>query len=203
MRRFLSVLTYLILFAAPVWAQEALNPPLAGEMYKLQVFQKPVKVPEVMLSSRPTGLKYLSDYMGNVVLLNIWATWCPPCVEEMPSLNALQKKFSDKKFQVVVVSLEKDVDVVKKFMDENKIDALTPFIDANDDISKLEALKDAAGVPVSLVLNANLDAVALYQGDADWNSSDAQAVIGYFIDNLQARKKPLIPESMRGPGYYY
>jgi hypothetical protein len=65
-----------------------------------------------------------------------------------------KRSLSGEKFQVVVVSLDQDVDVVKKFMEENKLDAFTPMsIDANDDISKLRGfVKDAAGVPVSLIL---------------------------------------------------
>lgn len=157
------------------------NPPLSGEMTRLEVFQKPIPMTEVILSSRDKGLTYLSDYKGKVLLLNVWATWCPPCVVEMPSLNSLQRDLNKEKFAVIAVSLEKDVDVVKKFMTDKKLDALHPYIDANGDVQKLEALRDAAGVPVSLIIDSNMQVVARYQGDADWNSPEAKAVINYFL----------------------
>jgi thiol-disulfide isomerase/thioredoxin len=202
MRRFLPVLMCLMLFAAPVWAQEALDPPLTGQMHKFQVFQKPIKVQEVVLSSRQTGLKYLSDYTGKIILLNIWATWCPPCVQELPSLNALQKDLGGEKFQVVTVSLDQDVDVVKKFLEENKLDQLTAYVDSNGDLKKLEALREVAGIPATLILNQKLDTVALYQGDADWGSSDARAVIDYFIQNVKPTKTK-IPAFFQNRSSYY
>jgi thiol-disulfide isomerase/thioredoxin len=201
MRRIVLFLVCLLVWATPVFAQNALDPPLTGQMYKLKVFQQPIKVPEVMISSRPTGLKYLSDYKGAIIVLNIWATWCPPCVEEMPSLNELQRAYNKKDVVVIPISLEKEMDVVKKFMNDNKIDQLIPFIDANDDLQKLEALKDAAGVPVTLILNQKMQAIAFYQGDADWNSQEARTVIDYFVANAAAEKKS--PPSVNFRSLYY
>lgn len=198
MRRFLPVLICLMLFAAPVRAQEALSPPLTGDMVKLEVFQKPITVPEIILSSRSSGTKYLSEIKGRITMLNVWATWCPPCVDEMPSFNALQAGYDRKDLSIVAVSLEKDMDVVKKFMDENKIDKLEPFIDANGDVQKLDALRSAAGVPVTLFLNRDMEAIAFYQGDADWSSPEARAVVDYFVTYAKSSKNTRrLPASMR------
>lgn len=163
-------------------AQEALNPPLTGQMVKMEVFQKPIDIPEIVLASKPTGSVYLSQYQGKLVVLNVWVTWCPPCVAEMPSLDALQKSMDKEKVQVIAVSLEQDMDTVKKFMDEKKL-GLTPFIDVNDSMSHLEALRNVMGVPVTLILNKNMQAIARYQGDADWSSQEAKNVIDYFVAN--------------------
>jgi thiol-disulfide isomerase/thioredoxin len=161
------------------------DPPLTGDMVKLETYPEPKYIPEVMLSRVPEGLSYLSEYKNSVILLNVWATWCPPCVEELPSLNALQTAMGNDDFKVVSVSLEQDTpDVVKKYLDDNKLTQLIPFVDANHDIQKLKLLKDVPGVPVSLLLDRQGRVVARYQGNADWNGRSARAVIEYYLKNL-------------------
>ena len=67
----------------------------------------------------------LSQYRGKIVVLNFWATWCPPCVEEMPSLVQLQKKFQNKDVTVLAVSVDDDADAYHKFLKDHAIDLLT------------------------------------------------------------------------------
>jgi len=59
-----------------------------------------------------------SDFQGNVVLLNFWATWCPPCLEELPSLEALNHSMKSKPFSLVAISVDKEEGVVRKFLAE-------------------------------------------------------------------------------------
>jgi cytochrome c biogenesis protein CcmG, thiol:disulfide interchange protein DsbE len=67
----------------------------------------------------------LSQFRGKIVVLNFWATWCPPCVDEMPSLELLQKKFQGKDVTVLAVSVDDDPDDYHKFLTQHKIDLLT------------------------------------------------------------------------------
>lgn len=187
MRHFICSVLILLVSTFPAMAQEKLSPPLTGEMYRMEIFEKPITVPELMISSRATGLKYFSDYRGKIILLNIWATWCPPCVAEMPSLNALQTALGDDKLVIVAVSLDKDIDAAKKFMDDNNLDKLTPYIDTNGDVQKMEALNGVDGIPVTLVIDQNMQVVARFQGDADWNGKESRAVIDYLIEHIKAK----------------
>ncbi len=66
----------------------------------------------------------LHDYKGQVVVLNFWATWCPPCVEEMPSLVAMQSRLKDKGVTVLAVSLDIDGAAYQKFLKDNRVDVL-------------------------------------------------------------------------------
>lgn len=176
----------LAFLAASVSAQaKKYDPPLTGDMVKLETYDEPKFLPEVMLSRVPEGLSYLSEYRNSVILLNIWATWCPPCIEELPSLNALQTAMGNGDFKVVSVSLEQDTpDVVKKYLNDNKLTQLTAFVDANHDIQKLKILKDVPGIPVSLIIDRQGRVVARLQGNADWNGRAARAVIEYYLKNL-------------------
>jgi thiol-disulfide isomerase/thioredoxin len=179
MQRFFAVLTAgFLLFSATCAPAAGYDPPLTGEMVKLRVRTRFERLPEIMLSASGEGLKYLSEHKGKMILLNIWATWCPPCIKELPSLNALQLAMGDDKFQVVTVSLDQgDPSVVKKYM-------LTPYIDVNQDIPKLKILQGVAGIPVSLLLDQDLAVLAIYEGDADWNGSAARAVLEYYRQKL-------------------
>ena len=62
--------------------------------------------PEFSLPLLDGGKTRLSDHRGRVVLLNIWATWCPPCLSEMPSMEKLYQKFKDQDFQILAVSID-------------------------------------------------------------------------------------------------
>ena len=67
----------------------------------------------------------LSQFRGKIVVLNFWATWCPPCIEEMPSLVQMQKKVQDKGVVVLAVSVDDDPDDYHKFLKDHSIDLLT------------------------------------------------------------------------------
>jgi len=65
------------------------------------------------------GSARLSDYKGKVVILNFWATWCPPCVAEMPSMENLYKQYKDKGVEILAVDLRENVNTVRQFINNN------------------------------------------------------------------------------------
>jgi cytochrome c biogenesis protein CcmG/thiol:disulfide interchange protein DsbE len=67
----------------------------------------------------------LSQLRGKIVVLNFWATWCPPCVDEMPSLEQLQKKFQGTDITILAVSVDDDADDYHRFLKQHAIDLLT------------------------------------------------------------------------------
>lgn len=165
------------------------DPPMMEDMIKLEVYQDLKQLPEVHLTQDNAGITNLSESKGKLVLLNVWATWCPPCVKELPSLNALQLAMGSDNFQVITVSLDKDTQGqkdAKKFMEDNKLTALQPYTDGYGELQKLDALKDVPGIPVSLILDKSMHVLARYQGDADWNGRAARAVIDYYQKNTPA-----------------
>ena len=182
---FLSALFVLSALAGHALADTS-NPPRDGDMIKLIPYPEPVPLPEVMLSSSDKGLVRLSEYRTNLVLLNIWATWCPPCVAELPSLNALQYSMAkDGLLKVVNVSIDTTgPEAVKKYMQDNLLTSLQPFIDVNGDVQKLEVLKGAAGVPVTLIIDPQNRVIGRLDGDADWNGKAARATIDYYLKNV-------------------
>ena len=93
----------------------------------------------------------LADFRGKVVLLNIWATWCAPCREEMPALDRLQQALGGPDFEVVALSIDSGgMDAVRRFYDEIGIRALAPYVDPS---MRAGAALRIVGVPTTLLLD--------------------------------------------------
>ncbi len=90
----------------------------------------------------------LSDYRGKVVLINFWATWCPPCKEEMPLFESVYRKYKDRGFEILAVSTDTDIDVVKKFVGEYKLSFVVLYDDKN-----IASLYNVQGLPTSFLVD--------------------------------------------------
>ena len=120
-----------------------------------------------------------SDFAGKTVLLNLWATWCGPCREEMPALNNLQKDMGGDDFEVVAVNIDTGSDEKpKEFLAETGVDALGYYRDSSMGVfntMKKEGL--AFGLPVTLIIDKQGCLVSAMNGPAVWDSPDAKAMI--------------------------
>jgi len=84
----------------------------------LQPYPDEIKAPDLELFDMQDNEHRLQDYLGKVVVLNFWATWCPPCVEEIPSLNRLQQAFPDDDLVVLSVDIGEQKDEVEMFLQQ-------------------------------------------------------------------------------------
>jgi len=89
----------------------------------------------------------LSKLRGRVVVLNLWATYCAPCIEELPSLLALQKQMPE--LAIVAVSMDQDPDVYKRFLVEHHVDVLT----VRDEDQKVNALYGTVQIPETYIID--------------------------------------------------
>jgi thiol-disulfide isomerase/thioredoxin len=120
----------------------------------------------------------LSDYHGKVVLLNAWATWCPPCVAEMPSLNRLQNLRGGDDFQVVTISLDNKKAEITEFFERNNIDALPDWHDGTYAINGRLRLP---GLPTTVLYDRQGRELARLSGEAEWDSDEALALVDYLL----------------------
>ena len=112
----------------------------------------------------------LSDYKGNILLLNFWATWCAPCKEEMPSLDLLKSNKDLDNLKIFPVNVGQDnVDKAKKFFDDMNIKNLNLYFDENINLTKKFALR---GIPTSILLNKNGKEFARVIGSIDFNEEN-------------------------------
>jgi peroxiredoxin len=85
------------------------------------------KAPDFTLKDMNGKNVTLSSFRGKVVLLNFWATWCPPCKAEMPDLNRLYRDTKHRGFEIIAVSTDKSIDHVKDFLSKSKVDFIILF----------------------------------------------------------------------------
>ena len=146
-----------------------------GAMAPLLVRPKPLDLPELTFSNGEGEAKSLADWKGKVVLLNIWATWCVPCREEMPALDKLQTELGGKDFEMVAVNIDKGgPDKAKAFLQETGAAHLALYTDAS---GKLFAALKAVGMPTTLIVDRNGKEIGRLVGPADWGSPEAKRMI--------------------------
>lgn len=153
----------------------------AGAMKRFTIHNQPIPVTTAKFHDENGDEFSLSDFKGKVILVNLWATWCAPCIKEMPDLNELQKSLGGEYFQVVLLSENQDgIESSLKFLVENNISELKTYIDSNRGVAR--TLKSNA-LPTSLLINKEGLEVGRLIGPAEWNSGDAKALINFFILN--------------------
>ncbi len=112
----------------------------------------------------------LTNYKGNILLLNFWATWCAPCKEEMPSLDLLKSNKDLDNLKIFPVNVGQDnVKKAKKFFDDMNIKNLNFYFDQNIHLTKKFALR---GIPTSILLNKNGKEFARIIGSIDFNEEN-------------------------------
>lgn len=114
----------------------------------------------------------VTAFAGQVVLVNLWATWCLPCVAELPALDRLQKKLDGAKFRVLPISLDRQTDPEKlhAFFEKHKIENLSPYWDKNRDIP---SAWDYDGLPTSFLLRADGTVARIFRGPVEWDKGEA------------------------------
>lgn len=123
----------------------------------------------------------IADFKGKALLVNFWASWCVPCREEMPALDALATKYNSDDFMVLPINLdigEGGNAKAQTFLNEGKFANLPLY--ADNTFAAFERLKQEAvaiGLPATLLLDESGCELAVLQGPAEWNTPDGEAVI--------------------------
>lgn len=143
------------------------------------VHDAPRALPEVAFRDADGNAVKLADFRGRTVLLNVWATWCTPCREEMPTLDRLQAELGGPRFAVVALSVDRGgADAVRAFFREIGIEHLGIHVDPSGRASR--QLK-VMGLPSTLLLDAEGREVGRLVGPAEW---DTPAMIRFLRDRI-------------------
>jgi peroxiredoxin len=110
----------------------------------------------------------LNQFHGQIVVLNFWATWCPPCVEEMPSLVEMQRRMKGKGVTVVAVSIDVDENAYRQFLKQHGIDLLT----VRDPAQKTPELYGTHGWPETFIIDRKGVMRRKFIGAVDWTEPE-------------------------------
>ena len=188
-RSLLSLAALVAAVLAPAAALAAAGPPRDGPMANFTPIDPPRPAPAATFSAADGSKVTLESFHGRVILLNLWATWCGPCVEEMASLDHLQSKRVGADFAVVAVSQDLGgLPTVTPFYKRHGLEALAIYTDSRNELSHKLGIQ---GLPTTMLLGRDGRAVGAFVGGTEWDSPEAIALIRYYIDAA----RPAPPEA--------
>ena len=149
---------------------------LRGEMSDF-VYAIPARgAPEITFQFEGESIA-LADFRGKAILVNFWATWCLPCLKELPSLDALEKDLGGENFQVVAIASDpRGSEAAQAYLDRLEIKNLKFYSDPN--LRLVSAIGGDNVLPVSILYDARGREVGRLVGEADWASPEAIRLVG-------------------------
>jgi len=165
-------------FFAAKSSENHTQPSLTGWMRNFTPAVAGEPVPRLEFRAKDGKDRNFSDFSGRIVLVNFWATWCLPCIREMPSLVRLQKARGGEDFTVIALSQDlRGWPVVTPFIEKNGLAALPVYWDPNTGISRAFQIK---GLPTSILLDRKGREIGRLAGHAEWDSAEALALIDFY-----------------------
>ena len=153
---------------------------LASLAEALKPIEPPAEAPDIAFSAQDGTQHHLSEYRGRGMVINFWATWCAPCVAEMPSLGTLSKALASANIVVLPLSSDRGgADVVDRWFQAHDVTGLPVLIDPKGEAARAF---DARGIPTTVVIDREGRARAKVEGAADWSTPAAVALIERLVN---------------------
>ncbi len=181
----LAAIVYVLMSAATARPDgNTLQVYAVGQMAKLDFGSSGQPIPAGTFTDTDNTAQSLEIFKGKTILVNYWATWCPPCEKEMPSLGALQTARGSDTFEIVALSVDaiEDVDYAKRRLTELGA-ANIAFRHAPMDNGDIIYGAGVRGFPTTILYGPDGIEIARLSGDADWASAEAVQFIDAAIKN--------------------
>ena len=171
-----------VILSGPV--HEVSSPPAA--MSRFQPLNHPRQAPDIAVADGHGRLKMLDAFRGHYLLINLWATWCSPCVRELPALAGLQTALKGRGLKIIAVDVGHDnAQTIRAFLAAHQAEGLRVW---RDPAQAFIRSFDAYGLPTSILIDPEGREIARVVGTANW---DAPSAISYFRRLLAAAPRPL------------
>lgn len=145
----------------------------------LDVINPPVPAPDISFAAADGSIHHLSEFRGHGMVINLWATWCAPCVAEMPALAALSKALAPDDIAVLPLSSDHGgARAVESFYQQHAISGLPVLLDPRGAAAHAFGVQ---GIPTSLIIDKQGRERARLEGSADWSTPDAIATVRKLI----------------------
>lgn len=153
-------------------------PAFASGQYILGI-HNPKPFPKMELMDEKGKQVELTDLLSkHLTVVHFWATWCAPCIDEIPELDAVSRKYGPRGLKIITVSLDSDTSIVNNFFKENNIKDLPVYLDIG---TRAFYATNAKGMPTSFFVNANGEQIAVAEGMLDWNDSRTTGFIEFNL----------------------
>ena len=165
--------------APAVAAAGRIAPLVHGEIAALAVAHTAFRVPDLTFKDAEGRDRSLADWRGRTVLLNLWATWCVPCRQEMPALDALQSDLGGANFEVVAVNIDtRNPAKPRAFLKDVGVTHLAFYSDESARVfQNLKLAGKAFGMPTTLIVDANGCEIGEMAGPAEWSSPEGVKLV--------------------------
>ncbi len=161
--------------AAVLWARKPHAETLPSLAVGLQAVNPPAAPPNEVFLGADGSTHHLSDFKGRGMVVNMWATWCAPCVAEMPSLEQLSKALAPQDIAVLPLSSDRGgADSVQSWYQSHGITGLPVLLDPKGAMAHAFA---ARGIPTTVIINAQGKVVARLEGAANWAAPDVPELV--------------------------
>jgi thiol-disulfide isomerase/thioredoxin len=160
-------------------AAARLAPLARGEVAAVTVAREPKPLPDLAFNGPDGSPTSLAAFRGRTVLLNLWATWCAPCRQEMPALDRLQGELGGRDFEVVAVNIDtRNLDKPRTWLKEAGVARLAYYADPEAKVFQdFKRVGKAVGMPTTLLVDPDGCELALINGPAEWASEDALKLV--------------------------
>jgi thiol-disulfide isomerase/thioredoxin len=182
-----GVLTLAVVSGVLAWRTAEPGPAAAtGDLDASRMARKPA--PGLALPDASGKIRKLSDLGGNVVMVHFWATWCPPCLDELPQILALAKAYAGKPVRIYAVSLDERWEDALKLLPPEGLPA--EVISVLDPTQKSAEAYGSYQYPESYLLDRKLRTVAKWVGPQDWNGALLRGIIDRMLSAPEASDAP-------------
>jgi len=169
--RAFAAITLLCSLAVPLAAQTSGDPDLSAELATLKslgfhVFPQPVEIDAFSVPSLKGETLNATSLRGSIVLFNFWATWCPPCLREMPSIETLWNTLKGENFTIVAVSTGEKKKTVSDFIDKKGF-TFPIYLDESSGLGRIYATQ---GIPTTYVLDKKGRVIAGIVGSTEYDN---------------------------------
>jgi len=151
------------------------TPVRADSFAKRFVVTPPQPTPPFTFSDAQGRTHDLKEFHGRYILLNLWASWCVPCIQEMPALNSLQDKVDYRDLNVIALNEDRNgIVAATAFYERHGLTRLPVYVDTTGHVP---SIMHAHGLPTTFLINRDGMGIGYIEGEADWGSAETLAFL--------------------------